>query len=333
MRFLAAFLAIFGAAPALAGAFTVEESGQSFATLTAAVGSVGDGTATIRIAPGVYPDCAVQIAGQITYRAERPRTAVFDGGACEGKATLVLRGRGAIVDGLVFQNIGVEDGNGAGIRIEHGPLIVTNSVFRASEQGILGGGDDPDADVMIDRSLFSELGRCDRGLACAHSIYLSAFRSLTIRDSSFVKGRGGHYVKSRAGRIEVVDSNFDDSEGHATNYMIDLPGGATGRIENNIFVQGADKENHGAFIAVAAEGAVNSSDGLEIRYNQARQAPGVEWSSAFLLDFSGSSIALHDNSLDPDVTETAAAGGTRSLFDKIAERIADYLRRIAEAFA
>jgi DNA-binding transcriptional LysR family regulator len=36
--------------------------------------------------------------------------------------------------------------------------------------------------------------------------------------------------------------------------MIDLPNGAAGRIAGNWFVQGADKENHSAFIAVAAEG-------------------------------------------------------------------------------
>src|SRR3546814_8146658 len=44
--------------------------------------------------------------------------AIFDGVTCEGKAALVLRGDGARVDGVVFQNMRVPDGNGAGIRSE-----------------------------------------------------------------------------------------------------------------------------------------------------------------------------------------------------------------------
>lgn len=283
------------AAPLAAAPFTVEETGQSYETLAAAVSAVGDGTATIRIAPGRYGDCAVQAAGNISYRAERPLTAVFDGGICEGKAVLVLRGRGAAVDGLVFQNLKVPDGNGAGIRIEKGPLLVTGSLFRDSEEGILGGGDDPASDIVVDRSTFIGLGRCDRGLACAHSIYLSAYRSVTVRRSRFEQGHGGHYVKSRAARIAISDCSFDDSQGRATNYMIDLPEGATGRIERNIFVQGADKENHAAFIAVAAEAQRNPSAGLLIADNRAHKVKAATWPTALLADWSGSPKRIGGN--------------------------------------
>ncbi len=64
--------------------------------------------------------------------------------------------------------------------------------------------------------------------------------------SRFEEGRGGHYVKSRAARVEIASSSFDDARGKATNYMIDLPGGAVGQISNNWFVQGRDKENYSA---------------------------------------------------------------------------------------
>src|SRR5688572_30050373 len=112
-------------APLAAAPFTVEQTGQSFYTLAGAVHALGDGAGTIRIAPGRYIDCAVQTEGRITYRAEKPLTAIFDGGICEGKAALVLRGREATVDGLVFENVRVPDGNGAGIRIEKGSLNVS----------------------------------------------------------------------------------------------------------------------------------------------------------------------------------------------------------------
>jgi len=295
MRSLLILLLTFVAAPLAAAPFSVEQTGKSYFTLAEAVGAIGDGVGTIRVAPGRYPDCAVQERGRITYRAERPLTAIFNGGTCEGKAVLVLRGRGAAVDGLIFENLRVPDGNGAGIRIEKGSLSVTRSIFRDSEEGILGGGDDPTIDVRIDRSTFSELGRCDRGLACAHSIYLGAFRTVVVRRSRFEKGRGGHYVKSRAAHIEISDCSFDDSQGRATNYMIDLPEGARGRIERNIFVQGANKENHSAFIAVEAEAHRNSSANLLIAHNRAHQVRTASWPSALVADWSGSPKRLTGN--------------------------------------
>src|SRR5215210_4497164 len=104
------------------GPFVVAETGEHFGSLDQAVAAIGSRGGTIRIAPGRYGDCAVQEAGRIAFVAEQRGTAVFDGGACEGKATLVLRGRGASVDGLVFVNVRVGDGNGAGIRLEQGDL-------------------------------------------------------------------------------------------------------------------------------------------------------------------------------------------------------------------
>jgi hypothetical protein len=86
----------------------------------------------------------VQTAGRISFVAAQPGTAVFDGVTCEGKAALVLRGRGARIEGLTFQNLRVPDGNGAGIRIEAGNLHIVETLFRNSEQGILS-SDDPQA--------------------------------------------------------------------------------------------------------------------------------------------------------------------------------------------
>lgn len=288
------------AAPLLAqqraAPFTIAETGQGFARLDQAVAAIGNGEATIVIAPGSYRQCAVQEAGAITYRAAEPGTAVFDGTACEGKAALVLRGEGALVDGLVFQNIAVADANGAGIRLERGNLDVVNSMFRDSQQGILS-GNDPSATIRIDRSTFSGLGRCDGDFSCAHSIYIGHYGGLEVTHSRFERGRGGHYVKSRAANVTVTDSSFDDTRGRATNYMIDLPSGARGTIANNVFVQGRDKENYSAFVAVSAEGDDNSSAGLSIRNNRAEIAPGVDRNTFFVADWSGEPLQIAANEL------------------------------------
>ncbi|NNC73351.1 MAG: right-handed parallel beta-helix repeat-containing protein, partial [Sphingomonadaceae bacterium] len=180
-----------------------------------------------------------------------------------------------------------------------GNLDVSNSMFRNSQQGILS-GTDPSATIRIDRSTFSGLGLCASD--CAHSIYVGRYAALEITRSRFERGTGGHYIKSRAPRVTVSDSSFDDTAGQATNYMIDLPAGARGMIANNIFVQGENKENWSAFVAVSAEGQDNPSAGLVIRDNEASLAPGVDRNTFFVADWSGDALQIASNDLGSGIS-------------------------------
>ncbi|HEY0411511.1 MAG TPA: right-handed parallel beta-helix repeat-containing protein [Allosphingosinicella sp.] len=280
--------------------FVVRETGQGFGSLQDAVNAIGNHRGTIVIAPGRYRQCAVQEAGDITYAAAQPGTVTFDRETCEGKAGLVLRGHAATISGLIFQNMHVADRNGAGIRLEHGNLVVRESLFRDSESGILS-ANDASGRILVEQSTFSGLGACPDGGDCAHSIYIGEYGSLAVHRVRFERGRGGHYVKTRSPRIEVTDSSFDDTGGHATNYMIDLSAGATGLIARNIFVQGRDKENYSALITVAAEGASNSSDGLTLVDNTASLAPGQTHGTSFVADLSGDSLRIGANRLGPKI--------------------------------
>ncbi len=296
LTFAALLFAATGAQAQERPPFRVDEIGRSFWRLDEALKAIGDRDGTITIAPGTYQECAIQTAGNVTFRAAVAGRAIFDGLTCEGKAALVLRGLSARVEGLVFQNMKVPDGNGAGIRLERGNLDVVNSTFRNSEEGILSGADDA-GNVVIDRSTFSGLGRCDRGLACAHSIYIGYYGTVTITRSRFERGTGGHYVKSNAARISISDSTFDDTAVRATNYMIDLPAGARGSITRNVFVQGRNKENYSALIAVAAEARNHPTAGLAIADNDARIAPGVSRQTVFIADWSHEPIRVGTNRL------------------------------------
>jgi hypothetical protein len=284
-----------------AGPFTLVETGRSFASLQDAVGAIGGGQGTIRIAPGRYGDCAVQEAGRIAYVAATPGTAIFDGGICEDKAILVLRGRSARVEGLIFTHMHVSDGNGAGIRIEQGDLEVVQAMFVDGQCGILS-ATDPHGTIWIDHSTFSQLGKEPDGSG-AHSVYIGHYGALRVTASRFERGTGGHYLKSRSPRIEVLDSSFDDSQGQDTNYMIDLPEGAVGRIAGNTFLQGNGKENYSTLIAVHAEEGHNPSAGLVVENNVASVAPGFQWSSAFVGDWSGEALVIRDNRLGDRITE------------------------------
>ena len=136
----------------------------------------------------------------------------------------------------------------------------------------------------------------------SHSIYIGDYAALTVTRSRFERGTGGHYIKSRAARADIVDNMFDDSQGSQTNYMIDLSAGSAGRIGDNVFIQGADKENYSAFIAVAAEGHDHPSSGLAIDGNSARLATGVDRQTIFVADWSGQRLALGRNTLGPGLT-------------------------------
>jgi hypothetical protein len=295
--FIALSLALV-AGPALAqsrGPFTVQETGQSYGRLSDAFNAIGKGEGTVTVAPGTYKDCAVFGGQNLTLRAATPSTAIFDGGACGDKATLVLNGMNATIDGIVFQNIRVRDGNGAGIRLEWGNLRVVRSTFRNSQQGILTGTYEPGV-ITIERSTFSGLGGCPEA-GCSHSIYIGGYGKLIVSRSRFEKGTGGHYVKSRAPVNEISDSSFDDTGGRNTNYMIDLPAGSVGLVARNEFVQGRGKENHSALIAVAAEARNNPSSGLRIENNTASLAPGAPTGPAFVANWSGERIAIGPNKL------------------------------------
>ena len=292
------------AAPAAANQarapFTVAETGQGFPSLDAAVRAIGDRRGTILIASGTYRDCAVQTQGFITFKAAEPGRAIFEKEVCEDKAALVLRGRGAVVDGLVFRGYSVNDGNGAGIRLETGDLTVTNAMFLDSQEGILG-GNPSGQHITIDRSTFSGLGQCDEAVNCSHSIYLINKGQVTITRSRFERGTGGHYVKLRVPNITIADNSFDDSQGAKTNYMIDLCEGGTGLITRNIFVQGAHKENGSGLIVVAAEARTYSSQGLAIEDNTATLAPGAGGDPAFVADLSKQALRIGANQLGPGI--------------------------------
>ncbi len=277
-------------------AFTVVESGQRFANLQDAVNAIGNGRGTIRIQPGTYRQCAVQEGGVIVYEAPEPGSVTFMARACEGKAAFVLRGIGAEIRGITFSNIKVPDGNGAGIRLEKGALNVAHARFQNSEQGILT-ADDPQSRIYITRSTFSGLGTCENSAGCAHSIYIGNYGSLTVRESRFERGMGGHYVKARSAQVVIENNSFDDANGKGTNYMIDLPAGSVGRIADNWFVQGRDKENYSAFIALGAEDLLHPSDGLAVEGNEARFVPGLSRSSVFLADWTASQVAMKGNKI------------------------------------
>jgi len=284
--------------------YTIVETGQKFDLLWDALYAVGNRTVTLRFDAGRYRECGVQVSGNVTFQAAVPGKVIFDGKLCEGKGGLVLRGASARVEGFIFTNYRASDGNGAGIRLEKGHLTVVQSWFKDSDEGILA-ANDPKGTITIDRSTFTHLGRCDRGLACAHSVYLNFYDKVTITNSRFEQGDGGHYIKVRARAVDIRNNVIDDTGGRNSNYLIDLPAGSTGRISGNWMVQGPRKENPGTIIAVSAEGREHPTDGLVIEGNTVKMAAGAPRGPAFVRDWSGGRLVIGANALDGGILRFA----------------------------
>lgn len=277
------------------------ETGIRYGQLAEAMAQTGD-QGTIRVAPGLYHQCAVQSGGALRLEAEQAGQAVLDGTLCEGQAALVLRGNRTEIDGIIFQNMRGENGTAAAIRLERGALTVRNAMFRDGNIGISAGAD-PAATIRIDRTTFSGLGPCAVApqQLCGAAIDASYYGAVIVTRSLFEKGQGGHYLRSRAMRIEISGSRFDDSEGRETRHMIDLPAGATGEIRSNAFIRGRTARGVDAFIAVATASRDNISDGLFITDNQAGFAPGEPQISSFVRDHSGERVTVASNALESGI--------------------------------
>ena len=136
--------------------------------------------------------------------------------------------------------------------------------------------------------------------------YIGGKGGLRVLRSRFERGTGGHYLKSRVPRVEIVGNSFDDSQGRNTNYAIDLSWGATGRVAGNSFVQGPNKDNYSTMISVAPEGRENNSSGLVIEDNRAWLAPGFEHETTFVGNWSRDQVTVRNNQLSERIKPYAS---------------------------
>jgi hypothetical protein len=248
---------------------------------------------------GRYTDCMTIDVPKLTLRSQQPGAAQLDGGACSGKATIVARGQSLVIDGLVFKNVRVPDGNGAGIRLEAGELHIKNSIFYNSENAILTISQG-DSKLLVEDSLFVRLGRCDGLFACAHSIYAGQIASVIIRKSVFKYGAGGHFIKSRAKYTEITDTLLDGTRGNAA-FLIDLPNGSDGIIADNHFIKGKASSNRCCIIRIGAEGKIHNSSGLSITNNQVYSQIPL---TVFVWNDSEDRVLITDNALEFSIKST-----------------------------
>jgi hypothetical protein len=174
----------------------------------------------------------------------------------------VFRGNDIVVENIEFSGARSRTRNGSGIRFFGRNLTIRDSVFHHNEDGVLT-WNDPDSDVVIERSVFAHNGAGD---GQSHNIYIGRMRSFTLRFSHSHDAKAGHAVKSRARTNYVLYNRLTDEENGNSSYLIDLPEGGQAYVIGNILQKGASAENPNA-ISFAAERPDFAAGGLWIINN------------------------------------------------------------------
>ena len=222
----------------------------------AALANDGD---SILIDPGIYTDCAIWRADNLTIEGEGEVT--IRDRVCQDKAIFVISGSNVTIRAIEFAHARSSQKNGAGIRGEGTNLTVENSRFVDNENGILTGGN-PQSHIIIRGSVFTENGKCDP--ACAHGIYIGQIALLEVSNSTFFQQYTGHHIKSRALRTEITGNVIKDGAVGTASYEIDIPDGGSLVLRDNIIEKGPDAANIFAAVSIGEESDVNPTGELAI---------------------------------------------------------------------
>ena len=300
MRRRAAALAVtllLAGVPGLAARVLEVGPGKPYPSPSAAAALAENGD-TVRIAPGLYRDCAIWRAHDLVIEGTgaSPEAVEIADLPCSGVALFITVGDRITVRNLTLARAKVPNDNGAGIRAKGADLLVERVIFRDNENGILG-EPNPRSVVTIRDSVFERNGVCT--YACAHGIYFNLVKLLRVERCRYVGQRAGHHIKSRAARTEIIDNDIIDGPDGTASYLIDIPYGGDVLIRGNRMSKGPRSENPGTAIMLGAEGVKNFTRDIRIENNRFENAVGRI--TAFVDNRTGVDAILSGNTISGPV--------------------------------
>lgn len=195
-----------------------------------------------------------------------------DGCSAQDKAILVAHGQSLIVENLEFRGARVPNGNGAGIRFEHGRLEVRRCRFFDNEMGILTANETGMALDVVD----CEFGAAPRHEGLLHHLlYVGAIGAFSVQGSRFSQGWRGHLLKSRAQRSRVFGNRLDDRPSGEASYELEFPNGGHNVVVGNLIAQSAQTQNPD-LLSMGAEARDGLGGSLLLARNTFVNAAGAE---------------------------------------------------------
>ncbi len=282
-------------------------AGQQYQTIAAAVAAAQDGD-VVAVQAGTYVDDFAEVTHKITLDGVGGLvTMVATGPIGNGKAMLITD-TDVTIDHFAFSGATVADGNGAGIRYQGGNLVVTNSLFRDNQNGILGAAD-PSGTITITDSEFDHNGAGD---GYTHGIYIGDIASLTIDGSYFHDAVVGHEIKSRAETTVIRNSRVEDGPDGSASYAVDLPNGGAVEISDSVIEKGPNSQNP-VMIAFGEEGNLYANSSLTVSNDVLLYDRYVSPSSTLVRNAGGSPAVLsNDSYFGIPATQILSGAGTVS---------------------
>jgi hypothetical protein len=277
--------------------------GEAFSQPSDAAAAVRTGD-VVRIAPGIYVDCAVWPARAriLTIDAAEPGV-VIAGKVCEDKALFVIQSDDVTVRGITFTGANAGAHNGAGIRAEGRKLVVEGSRFIDNEEGILAGAV-RGGTIAVRNSDFEGNGNCIA--QCAHGIYVGRIAELRIERSRFHNQHIGHHIKSRAARTEVTDNVIQDGSDGTASYLVDIPDGGALILRGNTLGKGSRSDNRDFAVSLGEEGNFNPTPEIIIENNEFTSE--IRQPTVFVRNLTATAAQLRGNRLIGEVKPLAGPG-------------------------
>ncbi len=295
-RFGASFLLLlaFGLLSHAATARTLTVGpGQPYATPSLAARAAEDDD-TVLIEPGEYYDCAVWARNRMTIAGNGPGVVITDT-TCQGKALFIVRGTDITIRDLTLTRARVEDGNGAGIRLEGQGLILERVRFVNNQVGLLSGFVGPGKIRIQDCTFERGGGGGDHPL---FSVWVWGAALLRIENSTFTGVKGGQ-ISTGTRRTELIGNRIGTGTGEAPAVAV-LATNSDLVIEDNVLSIGPHAPRLAAAVAVMGEGSVVLRRNRLV--NETRQP------AAMLLNWTGTTPVAADNKVGPGDTVVSTSG-------------------------
>jgi Right handed beta helix region len=253
--------------------------------------------------PGGYYDCAVWGADNLTIEGIGNDVRLTDM-TCQGKAIFVTVGKRIIIRNLTFARARVPDRNGAGIRAEGADLQVENSRFIDNESGILGASS-PNSHITIRDSEFSANGTCQPN-RCSDAIAVDQIAELTVSHCDIANTKGGDAILSLAAHTQLVGNHIEDGPKGTAAYLVELPGGGSLEMENNVLERGPLPSAPSVAVRLMEGPGARAVKTLVFSGNTVRNDTHAPLT--FVLNWTGTTARMESNHLPQDVTPVSSSG-------------------------
>ena len=290
-------LAIFATPTPAAGRTLQVGPGTAFTQPSQAAAAARQGD-LIQIAAGDYYDCAVWSAPALVIAGAGPATRLTDA-TCGGKAVMVITGRGITVRDLTLARARVPDGNGAGIRAEGPDLLLQRVRFEDNQDGLLAASQ-PDGVLRIEDCVFSGNGVAGSPRPTA-DLVVGDWAQLSVRATVFEREAGQSAILSDAALTRIEASHLAAATGPRAGATVQAAGGLV--IEaSTLAASGGPRGRRAAILALPPATAGPPGAALVVSHDT------LQGGGTLLLNWSGRTPDLSDNSIGADGTESATAG-------------------------